>query len=68
MVCIDSAAAASSSPSSRPGLSGLLPPAAAGGGGGADVKEVELSALYSVFMEVMREKKLLQVGVWGVGV
>ena len=77
--CIDSAAAASSAPSSasassassvpvRPSLSGLLPQSSSTANGGADVKEVELSALYTVFMEVMREKKLLQVrnGLWGV--
>ncbi len=81
--CIDSAAAASSAPSSasasasassassvpvRPSLSGLLPQSSSTASGGADVKEVELSALYTVFMEVMREKKLLQVrdGLWGV--
>jgi hypothetical protein len=69
MVCIDSAAASSSSPSTaaaRPSLSGLLPQPttqSATASGSADVKEVELSALYSVFMEVMREKKLLQVGI-----
>jgi hypothetical protein len=40
-----------------------LLPHGGGGGGGGDVKEVELSALYTVFMEVMREKKLLQVAV-----
>jgi hypothetical protein len=73
--CIDSAAAASAAPSSsastaasstssapvRPSLSGLLPQSSSTASGGADVKEVELSALYTVFMEVMREKKLLQV-------
>ena len=72
--CIDSAAAASSASSAssvpvRPSLSGLLPQSSSTASGGADVKEVELSALYTVFMEVMREKKLLQVrdGLWGVG-
>ena len=78
--CIDSAAAASSASASasassassvpvRPSLSGLLPQSSSTASGGADVKEVELSALYTVFMEVMREKKLLQVrdGLWGVG-
>ena len=73
--CIDSAAAASSASASsassvpvRPSLSGLLPQSSSTASGGADVKEVELSALYTVFMEVMREKKLLQVrdGLWGV--
>jgi hypothetical protein len=72
--CIDSATAASTAPSSastaassassapvRPSLSGLLPQSSSTASGGADVKEVELSALYTVFMEVMREKKLLQV-------
>jgi hypothetical protein len=72
--CIDSAAAASAAPSSastaassassatvRPSLSGLLPQSSSTASGGADVKEVELGALYTVFMEVMREKKLLQV-------
>ena len=64
MKCIDTAASTSpaSSTPARPSLSGLLPHGG-GGGGGGDVKEVELSALYTVFMEVMREKKLLQVAV-----
>jgi hypothetical protein len=72
MKCIDDAAASSpnsSSQSARPGLAGLLPQAAAAaasGGVGGSVKEVELSSLYAVFMEVMREKKLLQVKPSGV--
>jgi hypothetical protein len=55
------AASSASSAPVRPSLSGLLPQSSSTASGGADVKEVELSALYTVFMEVMREKKLLQV-------
>ena len=43
-----------------------MPPTS--GSAAAESKEVELGALYTVFMEVMREKKLLQVDVaWGGG-